>query len=385
MIKKVRKELTMDYIISLFIYLGSFSVSMAFAAMYQYKVKKSTYGGFKHIHRFFWHLLIIAPPVFVSTVRYGVGTDYFRYLIHIEKINSLPFDIAFNIYNKEPLYFFIQKVSVMLFDHGSGWGFFFISSFLIHYIIIVSIDLYKDKISMSFALFIYYLYLFSFGLNGIAQMIAIAVILYSIKYILERKLVKFIIFVILATLIHRSAIVCLVFYFVNIKNDKKILKSILNFAYYGVIILSPIILVFAINLFDGLEFLSSYSELIKTDGVSLKVGFLFYILPIFIPVLLFRKQMTNNSIENQKIFDLMLMNIPFQYVGYYITWGSRMAYYTNSIYFIAIPLMLRSLKNRNDKLLISAYYVMYFLLFYAHKYIYIASSEVFPYKTIFGL
>lgn len=369
----------MNFVASIFIYFMSFGISMLLASIYQRKNISSK----NKIRRFFWYLLIIAPPVFISTIRYGIGTDYFRYLVHIERVRSYPFDVAFNMYSKEPLYFLIQKVSGIFFS--ADWGFFLVSSFIIHFFIVASLDYYRQKLSLSFGLFVYYLYLFSFGLNGISQMIAIAIVLYSIKYILERKLLKFIIFIVFATLIHRSAIICLVFYFINIKKEKRLLKSTINYAYYGAILLSPIILVFVINLFVGLELFSSYSELVKSDGVNLRIGFLFYILPVFLPIVLFRKRMISISNYNSKLFDLMLMNIPFQYVGYYISWGSRMAYYTNSIYFIVIPLLVKSLKSRNDKILVSTYYVFYLILFYAHKYIYIASSEVFPFKTIFGL
>lgn len=373
----------MNYTTSLLVYLSSFGISIFACSRYQRFCKKNNNVELPFYKKILWFLLIIVTPVFISTVRYGIGTDYFRYVVHYNRISTWSFETAWITYSKEPLYYFLQKATGVLFD--AEWGFFFISSLIIHLFLISGIDYFKKTISMSLALFIYYFYLFSFGLNGISQMLAMSIIFFSLRYIQEHKFIKFLIFVIIATLLHRSAIVCLVFYIVNIKNQKAFKGVLTNLVYYSAILLSPVLLLVVIRIFSGSGLFASYEGFVVANDLNMSFGFLLYILPILIPMIVFKKQMVNRDYKNNQIFDLILMNIPFQYVGYYIDWGSRMAYYTNFAYIIGVPLLVKSLKNRNNKILIFAYYIIYFIIFYVHKYMYIASSNVFPYQTIFGL
>ena len=119
---------------SLLIYFASFGLSIWFAYLYQHSWQKKDYKEFTKIKKLFWHRLIIAPPVIISTIRYDVGTDFFSYVSIYNNINSLPFETVWQYYGNEPMYLFLNKLAYFLFKNE--WGIFFLSSLFIHFFLI---------------------------------------------------------------------------------------------------------------------------------------------------------------------------------------------------------------------------------------------------------
>lgn len=364
---------------SLFFYMICFSISILFSKIYQgYYIKKDFIEP-KIYKKFIWFILIIAIPVLISGFRDNVGTDYNHYLTIYYNINLWPFEIAWKIYGNEPLFFLLNKISYTVFN--SEWGIFLISSFIIHFFIIWGIDFFKKDISIPFALFLYFLIFFNFGLNVMRQTIAISIVFFAIRYIYKRKLIPYIIMIFLASLFHNTAIICLIFYFLTMKKNDLISLS-KNLIYYLSIILTPIILLFIINLIDQSSFFG-YSHYIADKDFIFRYGFLLDILPVIIPIFIFKKSILNKNKSYESIINLSLLTIPFQYIGYYAPWGSRLVLYAQSLYLILVPLLIYSIKNKENKILLSLYYFLYFLFIYIVKYYIGNSSGGFPYKSIF--
>lgn len=369
----------MEYIISLLIYISTFGISMIILSKYQSICKRNNYVEMPVIKKGIWFLLTIAAPVFISAVRFGVGTDYFGYVEIYKRINTWSSYAVWSYYGHEPLYLFLNKVAFYLF--GSEWGIFFLSSFIIHIFIVMGIDYFKKDMSLPLALFLYYMILFNFGLNGIRSAIAVSIIFFAIRYIYKRKLIAYTIYVLIATMFHNTAIICILFYFLGWKKSKEytIMKNII---YYFSIVISPILLVYALNYFIKIPIFSQYSHYILNTKISIKFGFLLDILPVIFPIFLFKRQIQAKNESYEPLINLSLLNIPFQYIGYYVNWGGRLALYTNSFYFILIPIVIASIKSHKNKLIVKKYYIFYFIIIYLFKYVLGNSSEAFPYKSI---
>ena len=71
---------------------------------------------------------------------------------------------------------------------------------------------YKDKISITFAFAIYYFCYFNLSLNLLRQIMALLLVLYSYRYVEDKKIIKFIVTIFIATLVHSSAIVELYYF-----------------------------------------------------------------------------------------------------------------------------------------------------------------------------
>ncbi|AIQ54436.1 EpsG family protein [Paenibacillus sp. FSL R7-0331] len=147
-----------------------------------------------------------------SGTRDGIGIDYSSYLIHIKQI-SLGYpnymEFGFRYLSKFVMVFFDDPKAVIV-----------TISFLTVYFFVSSIYYQSSNVTMSVFLFLTWGYYF-FTFNTIRNYFALALVFFSLKYIFEKKYLKFIFFVILASLFHKSALVCLpVYLLVNRKFSK---------------------------------------------------------------------------------------------------------------------------------------------------------------------
>lgn len=369
----------MEILISILIYFLCFSFSLTACVLYQDRCKNLNHQNISIIEKVFWFLSIIIAPVLISTIRYNVGTDYFSYVSIFRDVNCHDLKLALKLYGKEPFFLFLNKLAFLLFHNEIGV--FFLSSFLIHLFIIWGIDYFKSYISMPLALFIYYSVHFIFGLNGIRQMIAISIIFFGLRFIYQKKLWFYVLSVITATMFHNTAIFCIVFYFMVYEHNIKIYR-LKKTIYYIAILFSPILLMYGIKLASKIPFFNHYLHYAKQD-VDLGLGFLLEIAPVIFPFFVYKKSIIDRNKYFEPIILLSLLNLPFQYVGYFINWGSRLVLYTNSIYYILVPLVINSVKNSKNKILLFVYYIMIFSLYFIITFVIKNYHEAFPYITIF--
>ena len=370
----------MENVTSLLIYMISFGISMIICNKYQSICKKNSYVELPIIKKTIWLLLIIAAPVFISAVRFDVGTDYFPYIEIYKAINFGSFDLAWLLYGKEPLFFWLNKIAFYLFD--DTWGIFFLSSFLINIFIVIGIDYFKKDLSMAMALFLYYMILFNFGLNGIRFTIAAAIVFFAFRYIHMKRFFHYLAFIIIATMFHNTAILCLLFYL--LANQKRRLNSqIRNFIFYFGIIFTPVIIVYFINSFMGFSFFSSYLKYVEVTQTTAGIGFLLTVIPVLVPIFLLKKQILAKNESYDLFLNLALLNVPFQYIAYYIPWGDRMVLYTSTVYVILVPFVISSINKKGNRLVVEYYFLIYFIIMYMLTYVIRNSSGGFPYSSIF--
>ncbi len=148
---------------------------------------------------------IIMPVLLFSLIiglRYGVGTDFFAYR---DIYNTLQSDQYI-----EPGFMFICKALRFL---GLPSAFLFILiAFLQLYFFCSFTKRYPSL--QPWCMFFYFttLYLF-FSINGIRQALAFSLLVLSVYYIFERKLIKYLLVIIVASSIHRTVLLFLPFYF----------------------------------------------------------------------------------------------------------------------------------------------------------------------------
>lgn len=168
-------------------------------------------------------ILSLLIPICIAGLRYYVGTDFEAYLILYNKYEAIPLNDVFSsdieisfviickiasIFNNPRLIFWIYAIITLLFSyHGIN-------------------KLFKNNNdNIAWMLFVY---LFNFYINSfniMRQGASIAISLYAISYIFERKLIKYVFYIFLAFLFHKSSIIMLPLYFIY-DNKKKIGKQI---------------------------------------------------------------------------------------------------------------------------------------------------------------
>lgn len=375
----------MEKMISLTIYMSSFIISILFCYIYQRNYKKKNYEELVWYKKFMWFLLIIFVPVIISTVRKDVGTDFSSYIEMFNSANAMSIEKALKVYGRESLYLLFNKTAFLLFKNS--WGIFLISSFSIHIFTLYGIDYFKDHISMPFALFIFYMIHFSMGLNIIRQMIAVSIVFFSLRYIHKKEPIKYGIFIITAAMFHSSALICLVFYFISaFINDDNLnarRKSYRKLMYYWLVALSPFITFIGINLLVKMPVFGKYKTYIS-NVYEFSFSFLIEIIAILLPVLFYREKIKDNRINS--FIEISLLNITFKGIISFASWGSRLSLYTNVFYYILPSILINSLDDKENRLLIKFYYIGFFILRYLLNHVFLYNThEVYPYKTIFNL
>ncbi|WP_172994181.1 EpsG family protein, partial [Lactobacillus helveticus] len=152
----------------------------------------------------FLKLLCMMPMLLISALRFNVGSDflavYWNGFQRVQAgINTDNFEIGF-----QSLIKLLGKISY------SPQILIIITSFL--FVFFTWNAIYEQSNDIIFSLLILFISRYYFiSLNVIRQLIAMAIILYALKYLKEGKNIKYIIFNLIAFTIHRSALICLVF------------------------------------------------------------------------------------------------------------------------------------------------------------------------------
>ncbi|RKF44749.1 hypothetical protein BCY92_17065 [Bacillus wiedmannii] len=155
----------------------------------------------------YFHFIVICIfLIFFAGLRYNIGIDYVSHERIYENIQSGLLE-NFSNTNQEKGYFILNKIfndfNVMLF-------------FIALVTLTIKFKVIKDNsIYIFLTLYLYYcLFFIRYDMGLVTQGIAAAIIMYSYNYIIEKKQVKFILSVLIASLFHISAIIFIPFYWI---------------------------------------------------------------------------------------------------------------------------------------------------------------------------
>jgi hypothetical protein len=159
--------------------------------------------------------------VFQVGLRWQTGTDWEPYLQHFEEVNSI-FDVYNSLTGFEKGYSFFVLITKLFWNNYSV---FLFAHALIYYFLIFSAF---KKLTPYFFVSLLVFYASTMGIMGSnRQLIALGICLFSLRYMLNKSTLKFFLLIGLAFLFHRSAILFIVYYFINIDIKKSLLFIIL--------------------------------------------------------------------------------------------------------------------------------------------------------------
>lgn len=392
------------------IYGITFCISIVFCRIYE-KTKENN----KNLKNILLLFAVFMPLIVISTLRYEVGTDYNTYLKYYRMIRdnfSIKYILGF--FSKEPLYVIVSYLGYLLDASSFAVGANLLFTCIYLFFVFKGISYFKDRISITTAFFIFLTSYFLVYFNIMRQMIACAILLYSFKYIFEKKPIKYVFWVIIAGMFHKTAYIFVLLYLLNYKlTDKKI-----NKLYYCVIAFSPILI---IPLQKIIVVLSNtfgiYSEYANETG-TLNLNFLLYMLPILILISVKRHRILEIDKRYELLIRIIFMQIPFRFLGMFISVADRLSIYVAFFQILLIPVILKTrdgltdedienLKNtkilqkiNNEKfqkifidinmlinkkevlqVLIYFWYIFYFLMMFTV----LNGHNVYPYKTIYSI
>ena len=322
-------------------------------------------------------MIVAFALIIIATFRSNsVGTDMGRYSYIYYYYRYEELDLFFSL---------LFKISDVLGLSFSAIN--FVTAILIYSCVCFVICKYSPNVLISIVLYLT-LGLYARSLNMIRQMLAAALLMMTVSSLKEGNFIKFLFWVLLASLCHISAIIFLVVY--PLRKVKFGWKTLL----FG-ILLGALIIVFlpiAVKIVSSIIGVDYYSRYFKTDMFnSLELFRLTNIVAIFsfVIFIVFRKKFIERYSQEQKIYNLFL-NIYFLYVLLLIVTtflpsataiGRISTYFYFSIIFL-VPMLLKLVKTDIVFLVTNLIMIIAVVMFYISTSIQLANNIV-PYSNIF--
>lgn len=326
------------------------------------------------ISRYFMgFILAMLPLTIISAIRYDVGTDYFGTYVN-------GFEIIKNGYSIRDVGFGIISKFVLFFTNDYA-GLFIVTSFFIG--IFVYLSIFEQSESIVFSIILYVVTCqFFISMNMIRQSLATAIFLYSIKFLQNKKYLKYSILILFATSIHTSAIIYfgLLFYELVFRWRKQLLVAGVLFLVFSDKFVDFIIYIISripyLKRYFYWYFNSSYNE-----GSFNIISFLVQLTILIFIVIIYE----NNKDEKMKLYlVLQICSVLCLTLSKFMPLTQRLSYLFSFANIIYIPNSIKLIRNKKNKLLFT---IVVIISFFAYMWITIfvrGYQEVLPYKTIFS-
>jgi hypothetical protein len=306
---------------------------------------------------FFFKALILFSILFAG-FRYQIGNDYDSYVSMYKEIAKEPLSTYV-----EPGFayvcYFLSVIGIKV------QGVFLLFSTLT--LLLIAATLKKHSINPVFSFLLFLLIpIYYFGvMDSIRQHFALSMVFYSVRFIIDKKFIKFLLLVLLAALFHKTALIILPVYFLAHLNYNRLLLI----AGLLIVVIYPITSYLEDNilLVDYAEYFNSKPSEIAS-GLSLIVR-----LALFFIVLFLKDKA--EDIQDKVIINIYLLGVILYFATISTEALSRISFYLIIFEIIAIVNVFYKFV-RSDKLQLSGLYLAYcsimffkFLAFYGAKYV----------------
>ncbi|TDQ38644.1 EpsG family protein [Aureibacillus halotolerans] len=319
--------------------------------------------------------ITVFTPSFFAAVRYGIGTDYFSY-----KQGFTNLELGWGS-NSEISYKIISELIIML--GGDFQLLLFIIEAITVLFIYFALDYHKKHLNVGIGMFVFMLLFYQMSYNTMLQVTAMAIILYSIRYILEKRLILFSLFVLLAVTFHFSVLVIYPFYFIYqlIGSNKKLDKFIRIILYVLILFISYYYDIILTGLVP-----EHYKHYLQRDP-SLELGF--GVLILNLPYIVAANYLYRKFKENCNVFIFyyctyfvgFILNFSIYYAS---TFAYRLSWNFIIVQIILLPYLIE--KFWGNKRYFFGWLLVFFIIFtWWYRYFYAQNDETVPYEWIFNV
>lgn len=372
------------------IYIICFVLSIGCTYLAQKKFKKNE----KRAGIIYSFIAILVPSVIAGIRGITVGSDTGGYVQRSFNEALINGSLAGFLETSEKLetgYRIFTYIIAKVF--GDIHWLFFIHQFIICLIVYKVAYDRREKIPMYMVMVVYYTIFYSISLNLARQSLAIAIILYSIKFMENRKYIKTLLLLLLAIQFHSSAIFAVFLYFIIFVNQIKIKpKSKIMIFFMIICLLIGIIIsyeqilyfmTFNISIIPAkfYNYLNSKYALDTINVSAFEISFKSIWIILSIMYMSITKKDKKYNIESYFIFliiDLFMFSISFK-----ISNAFRMGhYYGIPAMLLTIPVLTNVFKQDKINKIISTILLVAILVFYwFYSNILYRGSGIYPYVS----
>lgn len=339
----------------------------------------------KKIYIILVFIAIFIPSLVAGLRSVGIGTDtkgyisyVFRNCINISSVSELI--IYIKNADVEPLFIIIDFI-ITRFTRSVNFSYFIFQFIILLFVYLACSTFRKDKyVSLSYFLFLVLFY--NRSLNMCRQSIAIAIILFTLKFVLERNLIKFLFFIILASLFHKTALVFLpvylIFPYLNSKN--KNLNKFILFIFIILFIVFYKKIIFIMNWLGIVE--NKYLFYISGNKSTLSDIELLIKIVLSTLIVLFNSSISKKDKNIKFLINIFIIGIITMFLGIYSAFGQRISYYFGYFIIFLIPNLINIVKRKNQKKIILIIIIVATMIYSNFCYGYLRWDETVPYKSI---
>lgn len=303
----------------------------------------------------FFYFLAILVLVFVSGLRYYVGTDYgayyYGYKTYAQSLSQAILTLS------EPGYPLIARIAILIHDDGATA--IFLAAVVTIWPALMVIYRHTDRLLLASLLFIF-LGCWDGSFNGVRQYLAATMLFCGYEALESRNLRKYLFWVFIAFLFHRSAIVMAALYFVVYR---KVNTRNLLLVFFGSIL--------ALRLYNQVLAFASW---VTESDYSLKDEYAAHavnILRVFAaaaPAVVFLALLWNTPKDEQTTFhlNLLVLHAAFRVATMNSALLYRIGIYTTLFQVLAIPVLLKRV-NPSTRKAVTAAMVPLFAIFWWYE------------------
>ncbi|MCR5101253.1 MAG: EpsG family protein [Butyrivibrio sp.] len=281
-------------------------------------------------------MLIIFIALFaVSALRLNVGNDYSKYVefMHLTWSNAyVPTEIGFNLLTKAVYTVFGFENYIFVF---AVFAFATVAFFL------AALWEQSDDFYVSFAMFMLLGYYFQ-SLSTVRYYLALAMAIFSLKYLFKRDFPKFIVLVLFGACFHKSLLLILIMYPVCLMKWKKWMYGAIGLICLSCVFLQDLYLKIALKLYPTYEDTSYVSD----DNISI-ISIARCVLVVVYALYIFKKS-GNVEEKDRFYFHCNLGALLLYTFGSFMPTVSRIGYYLTVTQILLVPSLIK--KTENEKL-----------------------------------
>lgn len=338
-------------------------------------VRRTKYSKLSKI--IFWFALLI--PWIVAANRYGIGTDFFSYekmYYDVTNYNNIIQSLINN--SVEPGWIILNYLVKLLFGNNVKY-IFVVSSFLILLFSFAAIYKYRNRLNISVAILIFMCTMYNPSFNVIRQILAISILLFAIKYIEDKKVFKFLFFVLLAGSFHYSALIFIPIYWLLGSNYYSLWNKVKRLTLYLFFILIVFQFESFFNFFVDIGVFSKYSIYEVNNNTSIGFGNIIVRIPIIIIILLNLKILQKRDPFMIQIIPLYFISLILFFLGYKAGYVGRIAINFEVIQILVISSIIRHQNNLSLKYLYYIIIWLYYIFFFTFNMLLGNYGETVPY------
>lgn len=342
------------------VYIGLLVIALAIAIMANQNHNRQKGWG-----EFYAILLII-----VSSFRYDVGMDYLAYE---EMFNLITIGQEQDV--SELGFVLLCKMCAII--SGSAQMMFMVCAIFTILLLYKSFRLFSPNIVMSLFFFMCMGQLYLTTFNAVRQYIAIAIFTYSIKFILEKKVMKYVLSILVATLFHNTAIILLPLYYLL---PKKISKVVM--ISFGVLLTS------SIGIITDIILNSPYAIYLEFEHYAKEVSIIDYLYIMFgLLIIVFESKLMRQYKDRNIFFNinflctsLFFLNIVFSGTPIIMV-TTRLNYYFIVFYAIIFVRLIKDIRLPSNRIIFElGFYLILAVLFIRSSILKGESYNLLPYN-----